>query len=375
MKILIAGSDLNAKLTAKYLKIEDESNDIYITTQDSSEKEFYTAVNIRENDIESIRDFVKYNSIEFTIVTSQLAIINGIADEFKKEGFLIFAPYSESEKITCFNSIAKKIMYKLRINTPKFGIFDRENLAIDYIRKAKFPIIVENDFTLTGREMTKYNSFSKAKTGIQKLFENNNEKIVIENYIDEEPIFLYFITDGYNARPLINLSKTEENGLTSIISPTSKISEEIILYILKKIIYPLLDDIAKFSDMYTGILGLKIKIHNGTIYVLEFYNGFQEYDMQVFLSLLNDKLLNILLSAANSSLSDEYDYINMYNYYSYTIAVNKSKFQNIDDSDEDFFESEDEKNYIYTSTASTLNNAKAKLYNHLNIEENKEIRI
>ena len=115
MKILIAGSDINAKILASYLKIEDNSNDIYITTDEVSTDNTYTPINIKENDIVSVSDFVKYNQIEFTIVTSPIAIINGIADEFKKEGFPVFAPTSEAARVTFFNAIAKKIMYKLKI--------------------------------------------------------------------------------------------------------------------------------------------------------------------------------------------------------------------------------------------------------------------
>ena len=114
MKILIAGSDLNAFLLAKYIKIQNSSHDIYITTSEECEDGSYTPIDIKENDVPSICDFVKYNQIEFTVATSQLAIINGIADIFKKEGFPIFAPFAEAARITFFNSIAKKIMYKLK---------------------------------------------------------------------------------------------------------------------------------------------------------------------------------------------------------------------------------------------------------------------
>ena len=256
MKILIAGSDLNARLLAQYLKLEDNNNDIFLTDEEHSSCEFYTTVKIKENDIASITDFVKYNQIEFTIVTSPIAIINGIADEFKKEGFPVFAPYAEAARITYFNSIAKKIMYKLKINTPKFGIFDREGLAVEYIRKVKFPVTIENDFTLPDRESYTYTTFSKAKTGIQKIFENNNEKIVIESHIEEQPVYIYLITDGYNALPLVTLEKTADDNYIQINAPSQKISEEMIINILQKIIYPLLDDITKFSDMYVGFIGL-----------------------------------------------------------------------------------------------------------------------
>ncbi len=368
MKILIAGSDLNAKLTAQLIKIQNKEHDIYLTAEESSQGGVYTAINIKENDIQGLCDFVKYNQIEFTIVTSELSIINGIATEFKKEGFVIFAPSAEAARITFFNSIAKKIMYKLKINTPRFGIFDRENVAIEYIRQTKFPIIIENDFTLFSHNSKKFKTFSKAKTEIQKIFESGNNKIVIENDIDEIPINIYFITDGYNAMPLISLEK-EENK--SISAPSDKITENMLINILKKIIYPLLDDISKYTDQYCGILGLKLKYKNKNIFISEFYNQFQGHDIQAFLSLINDDWVQILYSTAEGRLADNYNKIQLKDKYSYTLVTDKKLIENDENFDDNIFiESQTNNQYAYTISAPTLNKAKSLLN-----EEEKEIKI
>lgn len=357
MKILIVGSDLNSHLLAKYIKMQDSQYDIYITTTDNSDPQTYTALNIRENDIASIIDFVKYNGIEFTIALSNYAIINGIADAFKKEEFVIFAPYSEAARITFFNSIAKKVMYKLKIATPRFGIFDRENLATDYVRRLNFPIVIENDFTLMERENNICTCFSKAKEKIQKIFEENNQKIVIENYINETPIYVYFITDGYNALPLIDLERISGENYTSINAPTKKISEEIYIKLLQTVIYPIIDDISKYTDNYVGILGLKIKLIKNDFYVHEIYNNFQYYDLQAFLSLLNENLLNVLYDCANGCLADNYNYIKLDDKYSYTIAIDKNKINKQENCEEEFFESEDNHKFIITTKSATMNKA------------------
>ncbi len=372
MKILIVGNNLNSILLAQYIKLHNNVHDIFVTDEDTSKNEYYTAVNISENDIQSLSDFVKYNQIEFTIVTSSISIINGIADVFKKEGFIIFAPPAEASRITFFNSIAKKIMYKLKINTPKFGIFDRENLATEYIRNSKFPIVIENDFTLLYRECNVYDRFSKAKLGLQKIFDNNNEKIVIENYIDSEPLYIYFITDGFNALPLITLQRSSGCKYTTVLAPSEKISDNIIINILRSAIYPLLDDIIKYAGNYSGILGLKIKIYNNHFYILEFYNSFQYYDFQAFLSLIDDDLLSLLYDAAKGGLCDNHKYVNLNGKYSYTIAVDKSCIDE-NRTENDYIESEDTQKIIFTNTALTKNYAKKDLLEYIETECNSEI--
>ena len=366
MKILIVGSDINAKLLASYLKIENNSHDVYLTTEENAEGSIYTPIDIQESDVYTICDFVKYNQIEYTIVTSPIAIINGIAEEFKKEGFGIFAPASEAARVTFFTSIAKKIIYKLKMPTPRFGIFDRENIAIDYIRNAKFPIEIDNDFTLFSNIREVYNSFSKAKLGIQKIFEEGNNKIIIENSLCEEPIYMYFITDGYNALPLISLTREEKENYTKICTPASKITERIIQYTMQRIIFPLLDDISKYAEMYVGIIGLKIKIHNNSVFLLEFYNGFQQYDFQAFLPLIGESLFNLIYDASNSGLIDNRDFVNLKDLYSYTVVINKNDIINVDDDCDDFIVTEDKEKCIITASSPTLNQAKNKMFDYLN---------
>ena len=373
MKILIVGSDLNSLLLAKYIKSQNEEHDIYVTTTDVSAPETYTGIRIRENDVNSIVDFVKYNGIEFTIVMSSIAIINGIADEFKKEDFLIFAPYAEAARITYFNSIAKKILYKLKIPTPKFGIFDRENLAVDYIRRSNFPIVVENDFTLMERESNIYPCFSKAKQGIQKIFENGNQKIVIENYIDEPPLYVYFITDGYNALPLISVERASGDKYTTITAPSQKISDSIYGQILQGAIYPILDDITKYTDNYVGIIGLKIKLYKEHFFVHEIYNGFQHYDFQAFLSMVDEDILKLFYDVTVGCLGDDYSYINLNNNHSYTVAIDKSDIVRTEIIEEDFIESYDDKKYIVSATGATINSVQKQLCDYIETITSREI--
>lgn len=373
MKILIAGSDLNALLLAKYIKMQTKEHDIYVTTDVPDEDKLYTAVDIKENDISAICDFVKYNQIEFTIVTSEISIINGIADLFNKEGFPIAAPFSEAARVTFFNSIAKKVMYKLKISTPRFGIFDRENIASDYIRKAKFPLVIMNDFTLNERNSNVYKSYRKAKIALQKIFENPNEKIVIENYIESKPIYIYFLTDGYNAVPLISLERRERDKFTIITSPSQKITKKIVNDILKSAIFPLLDDISKYEGIYSGIIGLKVKVQDNNFYILEYYNGFQNYDLQVFLSLLNEDLSELFYEAAEKLLGTR-NFVKLENKFSYTVVLNKSEINNdIDIDNEDYFITQNDKNIIITNNGSTMNYAKRNLEEYIEKICNKNI--
>ena len=372
MKILITGSDYNALMLSEFIKAQNNRSDIYITAGGEKdfggEKKSYTSVNIKENDIEALRDFVKYNQIELTIAASPLSIINGIADAFIKEGFPIVSPTLDAARITFFNSTAKKVMYKLNINTPKFGIFDRENIAADYIRHAKFPIAAVNDFTLNERIRKKYFTYKSARAALNEIFENRNEKIVIENYIDEEPVYIYFLADGYNAAPLITLERREGKNFAALKAPSGRLSLRQIEEIKQRAVYPLLDDILTYdNENYTGILGLKIipSVHGeyfgnkNNFYVLEYYNMFQGYDIQAFLPLLDEDFALLAEQAALRQF-DEHRTAELNGLASYTLAVKKASAVNVssktvfDNDDEDYFISEDRENIIITKTSAAM---------------------
>ena len=365
MKILIVGEDINSLLLAKYLKMQNAEHDIYLTTEDDSMPEIFTSIRIRENNISAIVDFVKYNAIEFTITFSTIAIVNGIADVFKQEDFPIFAPCAEPAKITYLNSLAKKIMYKLKINTPKFGIFDRENVAIEYVKNAKYPVVIENDFFLFKRQSYKCDTFSKAKLIIQKMFEEDNEKIVIQNYIEIPPTYMYFITDGFNVLPLTVMKRQGDENYTSIICPETTVSENMILKVLQRAIYPFVDDISQLSKPYIGIIGVKLKIYRDTFVVLDFYNGFENKDFQAFLSILDDDLLSLFYTAAQGNLCDVHHYVNFKEDFSYTISLHKDCMNEDKYVEEDFFECETANSYVCTVTSPTLVGAKEKLIDYV----------
>ena len=353
MRILIAGSNYNALLLAKYIKeTSNGAHEIYLTAEEAPADGSYIPVNIKENDIEALCSFAENNSIDYTYAASSLAVINGIADEFIKKGLAIAAPSSDASRMVFFNSTAKKVLYKLKISTPRFGIFDRENIAADYLKRAKFPVCIMNDFTLNEKFCAVYSSLAKARSALQKIFENKNEKIIIENYIEAEPVYIYFLTDGYNAAPLITIDRSSFEHCITAAAPSGVIDRKTINDIMNRAVFPFLDDAAKYTSGYAGILGLKIKIQENHFYVLDIYNDFQSCDMQAFLSLFDGDYAELLYYAASGQLKTRQS-ARLADKVSYTAAVKKSDIIKESIDDEGFFISNDGINTIITAASAS----------------------
>ena len=50
-----------------------------------------------------------------------------------------------SAQIIFDKAYSKKMLYKLKVPTPKFGIFEKQNMAQDYIKSYKQPFVIKTN--------------------------------------------------------------------------------------------------------------------------------------------------------------------------------------------------------------------------------------
>ena len=243
-KILIIGNGAKENALAQKLA---EKHDIFITPTSDSLKEFATCLDIRENNSAEILDFVMENDIDMTIPLSVTALKSNIVELFNKNNRKIFAPDSKAAKIVFDKALAKKVLYKLRVPTPKFGIFEKQNMVLDYIKNQKVPFVLKTDELNSAAIFT---SQLLAKSLVDLSFIEKNKRIIIEDYVYGTPFSFYAITDGYKALPfgssITYKHKLEGDGgqLTSgmgACSPNYKLTGENEYFLMDNVIYPTLD--------------------------------------------------------------------------------------------------------------------------------------
>ena len=114
-----------------------EDFNVFVAPGNDAISEFATVVDIRENNVAELVDFALENDIAFTICSSETAIKADIAKLFEMNNLKIFAPTAKSASFATNKSVGKKLMYKLKIPTPRFGIFDKKQLATDYVKNSR----------------------------------------------------------------------------------------------------------------------------------------------------------------------------------------------------------------------------------------------
>lgn len=350
-KVFIIGSSACEYTLAKKMSELDEVSEVFVAPGNDAMKEFCTVVDIREGNAQELLEFALENAIDLTIASSESAIKNDIAALFQENNQMIFAPTQASANICLNKSAGKKFMYKTRIPCPKFGIFDKASLAVDYVKKSAMPIVVKTEEHQETNGVLLCNAFSVAKTFIEELFDKTEKRVIIEDYAFGHEFSYYVITDGYHAIPLGSVANykhdLEGNGglLTSGVaafSPDYKVSKQIEQRILQQIVYPTLNTLARQQTPYVGILGVDLIMNDREqLFAIEFNSFLQSPDSQAILALLDENIYQLFQACVIGSFADDYIKIDISDSYAASCVLSARKkdaiisgLENLDDDTE-----------------------------------------
>lgn len=399
MKILVIGKSAREQAFIEKISESSKIEKIYCISGNPAIAQVAECVNINIEDITSMAEFAKEYQIDLTIALDEYAIQNGIANIFKQENLKIFAPTQEAAQIATSRSFAKKFLYKNKIPTPKYAIFDKENSALDYLSKSDFPLMVKYDH-LAHQDSFLCTSLIKARNIVSEVFNEVEKKVVIEEYLDGEIITFTILTDGYNVIPF-PYTKIYKRALdgdggaftkgVGAFTPTNKISTEIENKIAKDIVFPLLDAMQANYMPYEGFLSVQlILLPNNEIKVLEFLPTISIPEATCVFQLIESDLLEIIYASTQGALED---YQGSFNYSEDTcvsVALMSGNYptsyktnfavegiEELDDDNINLYYNETGMNEYYevvttggrpfflTSRASTLNKATENLYNNI----------
>ena len=160
-KILIIGNGAKEYALAKKLS---EKHDVFITPASDTLKEFAHCLDIREDNVSELLEFVVENGIDLTVPISAKALASDIVSTFNNNNQQVFAPCKEAVNLIFDKAYAKKVLYKLRIPTPKFGIFEKQNMVLDYIKNLKNPFVLKTNDSKSAAVFTSYQTAKKLLT-------------------------------------------------------------------------------------------------------------------------------------------------------------------------------------------------------------------
>ena len=333
--ILIVGNSAKESCLAKMLSEEFE---VFVAPGNAGMKEFATLVDIRENNVIELLNFALENDIYFTIACSESAIKSDISNLFFDNGLLIFAPTAEAAEFATNRAVAKKMFYKLRLPTPRFAIYEKKNLAIDYLKKCEMPIVIKTD----ERNLKNYDmvcpTYNIAKSYIEDCFASGESKVIIEEYVYGTNFSFFVLTDGFKALPLGSVrdyrySLDGDGGVLTdgmgACSPFIKLSFEHEDYLMNEVVYPVINYLSDNGKPYMGILGFEgVLTPEGDIAITEALPFLKDHNSQAVLSLLENNVFELMHSCAIGAFSDEYEILDIKDEFAASLVLSSGKVVN-----------------------------------------------
>lgn len=321
-KVLIVGSGAAAYATAKQFASYENIEKVYVSCTNHAIKEFAHTLDIREDNVNELLEFVLENAVDLTVVLSPAAIKADIATIFQTNNQQIFAPSAGSAEFALSRGAGKRFLYKHHIPTPRFGIYEKPSMATDYLKKVRMPVIITPDEINDNCVMSACTTVDFARVCIDDMTLNSEEKIIIEEFVNGHNFTIYVITDGYQTLPLAVCGdyKFLENGDGGLLTcgsgafvPDYKVSGDIIGTIMQNV-NNMLASLERNGNPYMGILGVECVLTDFDKFVTTGFTTFiKDHDAQAVLNSVNENLYTLFEACAVGSFADDYEYISCTN--------------------------------------------------------------
>ncbi|WGS64701.1 phosphoribosylamine--glycine ligase [Marinitoga aeolica] len=274
--------------------------------------------NVYIDNIDEIVNFAKKNNIELTIVGPEKYLVEGIVDEFKKNNLKIIGPDKEASKLEGSKIYAKNFAKKYGVQTAEYQFFNNIKEANEYIKNAKYPLVIKADGLAAGKGVIIAQNIKEAENALYDFMEKDifvgaGKNIVVEEYLNGYEMSVFVLFDGYNYKifqtakdhkKIYDGEKGPNTGGMGAISPHPEYKNSLVKKIENKIIIPTISGIVKEGLNYKGIIFIGLMIVNEEPYLLEYNIRFGDPETQAMLLLLESDLLEIFEHIIDEKLDE-----------------------------------------------------------------------
>ncbi len=271
--------------------------------------------------ITSVPELVKFvqddGDIYLTIVGPEAPLSQGVVDAFRAAGLKIFGPTKAAAQLESSKDYAKAFMMRHNIPTAAYATFTDAKLAHDYISKQGAPIVVKADGLAAGKGVVVAMTEDEAHAAIDAMLADNKlgsagARVVIEEFLTGEEASFIVMVDGKNILPmatsqdhkrLMDQDQGPNTGGMGAYSPAPVVTPEIHAKVMREIIKPTVEGMAKDGIPYTGFLYAGLMITpNGDVKTLEFNCRMGDPETQPIMLRLKSDLVSLADHAINGSL-------------------------------------------------------------------------
>ena len=315
MKVAIIGSGGREHAICKILNRSEKIEKIFCIPGNAGTSSIAENINLNLENFDEIKNFVLNNKIELVVVGPEKPLVEGIVDYLEKYGIKVFGPNKLASKLEGSKIFTKKICQKFNIPTAKFGIFENEKDALEFLKESNHPIVIKADNLASGKGVYICENIEESKLAVIEIFNGKfgqAKNVLIEEFLRGEEMSFFVISDGVSIKNfgtaqdhkrVLDGDKGKNTGGMGAYSPSRLMSNELENKVIKKIIQPTLKALLDLNTKYKGFLYAGLMIVNDEPFLIEYNVRMGDPECQTILPKLKTDLLEIFLACCNKSLS------------------------------------------------------------------------
>ena len=275
--------------------------------------------NVAITDPVALADFAQQEQVTLTVVGPEAPLAAGIVDIFRERGMPIFGPTRKAAQLESSKDFAKAFMERHGIPTARYQTFSDAAAAHRYIDEQGAPIVIKADGLAAGKGVVVAMTLEEAHGAIDMMLSDNRfgdagARVVVEEFLEGEEASFIVMVDGKNILPLatsqdhkrlLDQDQGPNTGGMGAYSPAPIVTPQLHARVMREIIQPTVQGMAKDGIPYTGFLyaGLMIDAE-GNPKTLEFNCRMGDPETQPIMARLKTDLVSVMEHAVTGTLND-----------------------------------------------------------------------
>ena len=318
MKVLVIGSGGREHALIWKLRQSGSVGAIYCAPGNAGIAAQSQLVSLKPTDIDGLLRFARENKVDLTVVGPEQPLVDGIVDEFEKNGLRIFGPSRHAAMLEGSKAFAKDFMEQHGIPTARFKTFKSDEVenAEAFVRQVTPPVVVKADGLAAGKGVLICEDRDAAILALREImlkrtFGSAGDKVVVEEFMVGEEASVFAITDGeryavlasaQDHKRILDGDKGKNTGGMGAYAPAPVVTAGMLETVKKEIIEPTLRGMKDAGHPYRGCLYCGLMITDEGPKVVEYNSRFGDPETQVVVPLIDGDIAEILLSAAERRL-------------------------------------------------------------------------
>jgi phosphoribosylamine---glycine ligase len=273
-------------------------------------------VDIGAEDLARLLAFAQAMRPDLTVVGPDNPLALGVVDLFEKNGLRIWGPSQKAARFEASKAFAQRFMERHGIPTARSGTFNDAEPAKKFVRSLDGRCAVKADGLALGKGVLICRSVEEADQAVTEMLLNKSfgpagATVVIQELLEGPEISLHALCDGKTAQlfPTAQDHKRSLDGDQGLntggmgaYSPVPFLADADLKEAGRKILEPWLKGCAAEGIVFKGILYPGVMLTKDGPKVLEFNARFGDPETQVYLTRLENDLVELLDASIDGNL-------------------------------------------------------------------------